>query len=196
MDDSNKRQPEQPQAPQQSHHHKRKHSSRKKWLIVLATVIILAGSFGAWFYIQDQMQKNAAPAIVTRTTDQIQQITDEADAKANSGDVGGAQAAYKNAIDETNDSAQKSYLLMGNASLYYNDGNYDQALVLAKQAESYKLDENVASMTAEIYKMKGDKQNAILYYQKSISLIDKTNLLDDNILYYQNEINALNGVSN
>jgi hypothetical protein len=47
-----------------------------------------------------------------------------------------------------------------------------------------------------MYKMKGDKQNAIIYYQKSISLIDKTNSVDDNTLYYQNEINALNGVGN
>jgi tetratricopeptide (TPR) repeat protein len=173
----------------------KKHIARKKMLIIIVAAIIVAGSIGAWLYVQGQKHTDTTPT-VTRTTDQIQQIVSDADAKANSGDISGAKTAYDNAIKQTSDAAQKSYLLIGDASLYYDEGNYDQALVLAKQAESYKLDENVASMMAEMYKMKGDKQNAIIYYQKSISLIDKTNSVDDNTLYYQNEINALNGVGN
>lgn len=176
----------------------KKQIARKKWLIIIVVVIlVVGGGVGGWLYLSKSDSKKPAinVPIVTRTTDQIQQITVAADAKANSGDVSGGQAAYDAAVQQTSNPDQKSYLLIGEASLYYDAGNYDQALVLAKQAESYKLDENVASMMAEMYKMKGDKQNAIIYYQKSISLIDKANPIDDNTQYYQNEIDALNGVN-
>lgn len=198
MDDSNNQQSEQPKPSPQSKpwRHKNKHSSKKKWVTlgIIAAIIVVSAVFG-WYIIYGQ-KTTTAPEIITRTTDEIQQIINNAETQLNSGDTSGAKSTYEKAIEQTSDAAQKSSLLMSSASLYYEEGNYDQALVLAKQAESYKLDENVASMTAEIYKMKGDKQNAIIYYQKSISLIDKTNSIDDSTLYYQNEIDALNGVGN
>ncbi len=171
----------------------RKHLSHKKWMIIVSIIIFIVGSavFG-WYVIYGQ--QSDTPQIVTRTTDQIQQIISDADAQLNSGNASGAKSAYEQAIGQTSDTAQKSSLLISNAALYYEEGNYDQALALAKQAETYKLDENVASMTAEIYKMKGDKQNAIIYYQKSISFINKENSVDDNTLYYQNQIDILNRV--
>jgi tetratricopeptide (TPR) repeat protein len=171
----------------------RKRLSKRKKLIVIGAVVILliAIGLGVWFLIQSQKPK---VTIIPRTTDQINQVVTDADTLASSGNIAGAKAAYSQAIDQTSDATQKSYLLISDASLYYEEGNYDQAIILAKQAESYKLDENVASMMAEIYKTKGDKQNAIVYYKKAIDLTDKTSEMNDNTLYYQNEIDVLNGV--
>ncbi len=173
----------------------RKRLSKRKKLIIGGAIAILLVTIGlgVWFLIQSQKPKIP---IITRTTEQINQVVTDADVLASSGDISGAKTAYNQAVDQTSDATQKSYLLISNASLYYEEGNYDQALIIAKQAEAYKLDENVASMMAEMYKMKGDKQNAIIYYKKSIDLTDKTSEMTDNTLYYQTEIDILNGAAN
>ncbi|MEI7918539.1 MAG: tetratricopeptide repeat protein [Candidatus Saccharibacteria bacterium] len=169
-------------------------SKRKKLIIGIAVVVVMiAIATGAWFFIQT---RQLSTPVVARTTDQIGQIVTDANALADNGDVTGAKKAYDTAVAQTTDPAQKQTLLAGDAAVYYNDGDYDKALALAKQSEAISLDSGLASFIAEIYRNKGDKQNAISYYQKAISLTDKINSADDFTEYYQNEINILNGATN
>ena len=171
MDDSNKQQPEQQQAPHQSHHHKRKHSSKKKWLIIGAIVIVLfiGGGITGWMFMSSQQP---APAS-SLTEEQFDQTISDAQTLANNGDTNGAIAAYDNAVKATNDAYQKSVITLEKAVMYLNEKNYEQALVIAKQAEVINVNFEVVKIIAQIYDEKGDKQNAITYYKKTIELIDK-----------------------
>lgn len=192
MDDSNKQQPEQPQQPHQSRHHKRKHSSKKKWVIigVVAAIILIGGSTGGYVIISNQ-NSTKTPEVKT-----VEQIDADAQAQADGGNVSGAKAAYDDAIKNTSDTGQKVVLLIGEASVFYGEGDYNQALSIAKQAEEIDTtNENIVAFIAEIYRSNGDKQNALIYYQKAISLTGKIDPTEDRTLYYQNEIDILNGVN-
>jgi tetratricopeptide (TPR) repeat protein len=193
VDDKKNIEPIQPPDTTKPWRHKKKHSSGKKWLIIgVVLVVVIAGGVGGWFYLYKNNQKQSV-AKVTRTSDQIDQVISDANALAANGDTSGAKKAYDSAIQQTSDSVQKQALLAGDASIYYNDENYDQALVVAKQAESIKLDSNLAALIAEIYRIKGDSKNAIMYYQKAITLGNQTNPDDNHSLFYQDEINGLEG---
>ena len=197
MDDNTKQQPEQPAQPHSKHHHKSKHSSKKKWVIIGAVVFVLlvAGGIGGWLLISSS-QKAKAPAVITRTSDQIDRVVSDANTLADNNDTNGAKAAYDNAIKQTSDASQKATLLVGDASIFYDNGEYDQALTIAKQAEAIKLDVGLAAFIAEIYRIKGDSQNAILYYQKAIDLTDKSVPEEDHSAFYQSEIDGIKGVNN
>jgi len=182
--------PQQPK-PEPEHHHKHKHSSRKKWFIISAVVIVLfAGGVAAgWMFISNQQP---AQATLPLTQDQFDQTISDAQTMANNGDTSGASAAYDNAVKATNDTYQKSVLTLEKAVIYLNEKNYEQALVIAKQAESINSNFEVAKIIAQIYDEKGDKQNAITYYQKTIQLIDKNDpMASDDAEYYQGLITEL-----
>jgi len=192
VDDSNKQQPEQQQAPHQSHHHKRKHSSKKKWLIIGAIVIVLfiGGGITGWMFMSSQQP---APAS-SLTEEQFDQTISDAQTLANNGDTNGAIAAYDNAVKATNDAYQKSVITLEKAVMYLNEKNYEQALVIAKQAEVINVNFEVVKIIAQIYDEKGDKKNAITYYKKTIELIDKNDpMASDDAEYYQGLITDLGG---
>ena len=189
---------------QKNPHPSRKHSARKKSLIIIVILlVVIGGSVGVWMYLRAQGQKQDTPAVVANTDNQVadkldktDQTVSDANNLADNGDINGAKGMYNNAIQQTSDLDQRKTLLIGEASTYYNDGDYDQALTIAKQAESISLDANLAGLIAEIYRVKGDTQNAILYYNKAIALTDKSNPENDHTLFYQGEIDGLTGVNN
>ena len=189
MDDSNNQQPQ----PQQQHHHKRKHSSKKKRLIIGAVVIMLfiGGVVTGWMFMSNQQP---APASSPLSEEQFNQTISDAQTMVNNGDTSGASVAYDNAVKATNDAYQKSVITLEKAVMYLNEKNYEQALVIAKQAEAININFEVVKIIAQIYDEKGDKQNAIIYYQKTIELIDKNDpMASDDAEYYQGLITELGG---
>ena len=175
--------------------HKRKHSAKKKWLVIgVVAIVLIAGGVGGWLFISGQKLKTQS--IVARTSEQLGQVAIDANTLVEIGDTSGAKTTYEKAIKQTSGATQKVVLLIGDASIYFDEGNYDKALTIAKQAESIKLDENVAAFIAGIYRVKGDKQNAITYYQTAISMANKADSASDRSSYYQNEIDILNGTGN
>ncbi len=176
----------------------RKHFSRKKRWITAAIFVILffTGVGAAWFYvtIQKPAQEQEAVLLQTKRSQEVNKTTDEAEKLAFNGKGDEAKAVYDNAIKQTADSYQKSILLLNKANLLLNDSKYDDALVIAKQAEAINQNSAVTQYIAQIYEAKGDAPKAIEYYQKTIPLVDKSKpLADANIKYFQGRIEALDG---
>ncbi len=164
----------------------------KMWLIVAAIVlvVVVAAGGGVWWYFSNQKSTSVS---VFKT---IEEVNSQAQDLIDNGDTTSAQNLYADAIKTTSDASQKSDLLINQASIYYNDGNYDQALSSAKAAEAAYDNENVAQFIAHVYESKGNKVKAIEYFKKAISLVDKTlETASDTVVLYQSSIDDLNGVA-
>jgi tetratricopeptide (TPR) repeat protein len=184
---------------QQSAVQPKKHFSRKKWLIISVVIVVLfvGGAISGWLFISRKATP-AAPQVTTDATQVVSTKTDQtlSDAQqlAYSGKSSDAQTLYDNALKTTDDPYQKGVLLMGKAVLLFRQAKYDEALAVALDAEAASQSASTAQFIAQIYKKKSDTNNAIAYYQKAISLIDKTSpLADSDAQYYQAEITALGG---
>jgi len=166
-----------------------KRSSEFRIGIVIGVILLFLSGFATWLIISNQ--KSSQVAKIAKETSQT---VENAKKLANNGSIDDAKTAYDGAIKKTEDPYQKSVLLLSKAILYYNNSKYDDALVTAREAESINQTDNVTNFIARIYEKKGDKQKAIEYYQKTITLIDKSQpLADSDAKYYQSKIEALGG---
>ncbi len=177
-------------------------SINKKWFAIGVIVILfIAGIVGGWLYVgynqkakEDKLvaQELKRTEIVDSTAAEAQKIIDSG------GKASQAEKLYDTAIKEAvNDSGLTNRLLLDEATLYFNDNDFDKALTTAFQAETVVKDDNVEQFIAQIYEKKGDSKNAIKYYQQAITLVDKTQpMADSDIKYYQTRITALGGVVN
>ena len=167
-------------------------SRKKKWVIgIIITTLLISGSLVAWLVISNQ---ESSQSQITKRKKEIVQLITDADTLANKGDINGAKVAYDSAIKKTEDPYKKSTLIITKATALFNDGKYDDALAVAKGAEAINENDDVTSFIAQTYEKKGDSQNAIKYYQKSITLTDKFSpLADSYIQYYQTKIKVLGG---
>lgn len=192
MDDSNK----QPQPQTQHHHHKRKHSSKKKWVIIvsLSILILVVAAALYWFYA-----KGNQVSIVNRTDDEIQQIVNRTEQLNDDGESSKSESELQRAIKETAESSQKASLLDNMAYIYYENDNYDQALAAALEAELLSgndVSDGSKAFIASIYEAKGDKQNAIKYYQQAIELLDKSySWYESRLNDYRSSITDLGGTN-
>jgi tetratricopeptide (TPR) repeat protein len=188
----------------------RKRSKRKKWLIigaVVVVVVLLAGAtVGTWIYISNlkstskstqQASEQAAASEKARSDNEVNQTVNKAQALVDSGQQAQAIVVYSDAIKAADNSQSKALLLLNEATTYYNDGNYDQALIAAKDSESIEKNSNIEQFIAQIYTAQGDNQNAIKYYQNAITYTDKSQVLAEaNISSYENSIKLLGGIGN
>lgn len=159
---------------------------------LIITLLIIgvssAGAIGYSIWARNVAQKAQKDKILTKTLK-------DADVLSNTGKKESAEQAYDEAIKMVDDPSKKINLILQKAMLYSNDSKYDEALAIAKEAESVTLDANAASYIGSLYERKGDKQKAIEYYQKTISLIDKTiSGSDEYIKDYQRKIDWLKAV--
>lgn len=185
-----------------------KRLANKKWLIVGAVAILLfTGVFGGWLFVYNQNKplSNSSTEDATLSESRLQQnekrekivigITNEAtNILANEGSVSDAAALYEDAIKLETDDITKKYLLLGEATMYFNELDYDTALSVAISAESILESSGLAAFIAQVYENKGDKLNAIKYYQKAVSLIDSSTnpLADSDVEYYNYKAKELN----
>lgn len=163
-----------------------KDSIDKKWIIIaVISVLVLLGGYWIISTIISQIPSKQEVNY---------QLINDANELANKGDINGAKAAYDTAINKTSDNVLKASLLTSKAALFYNEKNYDQALAIALEAEALNPSESTAQFIASVYLLKADKVNAVVYYKKSIELIDKTKYTDGGKeMYYQGIIDSLTG---
>lgn len=169
----------------------------KKQIIIAVFVFVAIGiSVGVWMLLYVHKQTTSLSQTTEVPTD-ITNIVNNAEKLANSGKIDSAKSAYDDAIKKTSNSYLKSTLLLSKATLSFNDGKYDDALTTANEAESASPSDTVSSFIAQIYEKKGDSKNAIKYYQKAISMVDKTQPMStSDIKYYQSKIDMLSKAVN
>ena len=181
----------QPQSPKLAN----KRSKHKKWLTILIAILVLfiLGVASAWVYVKFFKPSPASTNTTNSTTDKV--ILD-AQKLANTGKVSEAVSSYDSAIKATSDSKQKAILLESKATALYNNSKYDEALTAALASESSNENAGITQLIAQIYEKTGDNKKAIEYYQKTISLYDKTMpTYNDDIQYFQYKISSLGGAN-
>jgi tetratricopeptide (TPR) repeat protein len=174
---------------------KDKKISRKIRLIILCIVaaIFVGGVVSGWFYMSYQraLREETRVKEAKKTSNAIY----SAGQLVNTGRIDEARDAYDAAIKNTDDTHQKSVLLINKSILYKREKNFEKALLIAKEAEVLEPNSSgISSYIAQVYLEKGDKQNAIDYYKKTITLIDKNNpMAESDIKEYQDIVESLGG---
>ena len=180
----------------------RGHSILRKRLIIAVFVILFAvGILSGWVYMNNQntvknAKSNEAADLQDTRSEAVEQTSNGADKLVNTGKTEEAIKLYDSAVKSSDDSYSKSSLLLDKAAIYFNEGNYDEALKIANEVVTIEESAVAYQFIAQIYEQKNDKDNAIKYYQKAVLLVDKTDpLSDEDIQYYKSKIDELGGVS-
>lgn len=82
------------------------------------------------------------------------------------GDFDGGFGHYDANIDALQDSKQKKALLGFKSGFAIMVGRFDEAIVFAKQADSLGSDAVTVRALADAYRARGDKKQALVYYEK------------------------------
>ena len=163
---------------------------RRLLLISLIVVVVLLLICGGGRYRYQHRHKTPS---VSSTTGQS--AVDTAIEQSNNGNTNSALSTLNHAIKNTTDKSQKAVLYTQLGDTYTNDHNYQAALNGYQQAaQTDGLTYGLAQAIAEAAQQAGNKQLAIQYYQKAISLIplnDPTGEAERHV--FQTSINTLEG---
>jgi tetratricopeptide (TPR) repeat protein len=166
---------------------------RKHWIIGFAAFFLLGAVLVASYFWYVHYSPNPIAKSNSQST-KINQAVARAEQLANNGKMDEAVKSYDTAASQTSDSYQKSFLILSKATLFFDDKKYADALTIAKQAEGVNENSSVTYMIAQIYEAMGNKSDAILYYKKTIPLVDQSKPLAKNdIQLYQSRIKSLGG---
>lgn len=95
----------------------------------------------------------------------VDEVRVRASEYAEKGDVSKGIEIYDQQIKEQNDKDAKTKLLIDKAHFATNYGKYDEAIAAGNQAAEGGSDLSAALVLAKTYEAKGDKEQAIKYYQ-------------------------------
>lgn len=172
----------------------RKIFGTRRWMLGLVVAgVVAAGVVGALYVNKN---RPAAPSLLSplEQAKKNDQIIQNASQLARNGKPDAANAAYEAAINGTSNPYEKSVFLVSKATLAFNAGKYNDALVVAKQAEAVNKNSAVTSFIAQIYEKLGDNKKAAEYYQNTIGLLNKSDpMVKADTEYYQVKVKELTG---
>lgn len=174
---------------------------KRFWIILAAWIVLVIGcGLGGWYYMS-HLSSAQKPAIKATTTTVVDKGTDIASlypavnnaaaAKKASGDIKGAADIYQAAAATETTATGKAYLYSSASSLYYNAGQYQGALQPAIDTYTANPSEGSAELVADIYIKLGNKDQAIVYFQKAIALVDPNDPASYGTDYFQAQIDSL-----
>ena len=129
----------------------------KKRLIVVIIVglVLVGGVVGGFVYVS--MQKSASEKNAAQEAEHKQTASNTAEKAQNLSDNGDSAEAIiilDDAIKSTDNIPTKSFLSTTKSTIYYNNGDYDKALTVAIESESYDKNDNIEKLIAMIYEKK------------------------------------------
>jgi len=188
-------------APKGSGKHRRR---GKRFFVLLTAWILLALACGGagYYYLahilpaqQAANTNNAHPgqsnATVADPTVTYASVDGAAIVKKGNGDVAGAAQVYQAAAATATTPTDKSYLYSSEAAIYSNAGQYDKALQPALDNFNAQPSEGSAELVADIYEHLGNKDQAIVYYEKAAALADPNDPASYGADYYQAKADSL-----
>jgi tetratricopeptide (TPR) repeat protein len=167
-------------------------------IIIVILVVILGGAVSAYFLWPRPTQQNTTTqATPVDTADQTGVVTvaSSADAAIANNNPDQAKQIYNDAANSATTDADKGYIKLSEAKSFFGNGNLPPALDAGLQAETFLKDNgsliDAVSTVGGIYDAMGDKANAIIYYNKTISLIDSTKNTNYDRQYYVDTVAGL-----
>lgn len=177
------------------------HHEKRFWVILGAWILlVLACGLAGWYYLnhlpvtQKPTTKPTTSTVVGKGTDissSYPTVNNAAAAKKASGDITGAAEVYQAAAATETTATGKEYLYSSATSIYYNAGQYQNALQPAIDTYNAKPSEGSAELVADIYIKLGNKAQAIAYFQKAIALVDPNDPASYGVDYFQAQIDSL-----
>jgi Tfp pilus assembly protein PilF len=157
-------------------------------ILLLVVVVALAAGGGVRWWQQQKTKDRPPVQVVAKEVTQAQN-------QAISGDFDKAHETVKKALDKPSLSSQERYdLLMQQGLTYESQKNYSAAMESFRAAEALKKTMDVAQCIARMADSLGDKQLAITYYKKAITLIPEDDVMKDSLKkYFNNNIIVLEG---
>lgn len=171
---------------QQSHKKRR----LKPLLITVGIVAVaaLAGAGLRWVQLDNANKMAAKPTAVQKKAFETQET-------ALGGDFDAAHKELEDALDNSHLSTdERQYLINQQGATYENEGKFKEAQAKYQEAYDLKPTQNIAESLARAAEKAGDKQTAITYLKKAITLISKTNPVGEaDKERYENMIRNLGG---
>ena len=145
-----------------------KRKRQRLWKLCLSVAIIVALGIGT--YVFTSHKETATESTVQKKTTQTKQQVElgKLSKLAWEGKVQEAIAGYNELLAQAKTNDAKRTILMAKATTYMNSGDYDEALAVARAANSISSDDDTLSAIADIYAARGDTVQAAAYYQKAL----------------------------
>lgn len=146
-------------------------------LVLISSLVLILGAAGWWYFMQG---KNSTTERSTReVTDmsEVGSIADDGRRLAAEKDVAGGEAKFDTALQSTQDDNVTLQLLFAKIQFYLDANEIDKALATAKDADKqFPNTMGVYAALANIYEVKGAKQEAIAEYRRALDVLgDETN---------------------
>lgn len=145
-------------------------------------------------FSDSMVQTNRVYKPMTETTRSfnIEKIVYESYSQLEIGNFGEAVKIIDDAIGASTDSYQVCMLCLAKATLYYNLGDIDESIRIAKLGSEYDKNDSVFAFIAQAQEAKGALSDSIDAYAKAIDLINiSTPGSDDDLFYYKSKIKEL-----
>lgn len=157
-------------------------------VLLVAVLAAAAGAGARWLQHRKEYSRAAKPEAVNKDVSAAQNLTFN-------GNFDKAHETISKALDNPNLSAQAKYdLYMQEGVMYETQQKNDAAMESYRKAEAAKETMDVAQSIARMAEAKGDKQLAITYYKKAITLIPQDDALRDSAKkYFEDKITELEG---
>jgi len=145
-------------------------------IIVASLVLLLAVSGGAVYLLREHIfgaeQVSTSEALQPVDKAALSETVAVATTYVANGDITTAVAVLDEAIEKTNSSAQKAALYRSKATVI---ANTDRSAAINAAEQSVVLDSNFENTAylAQLYERNGDKEKAIEYYGKAITLYNQ-----------------------
>ncbi len=167
-----------------------KGSTKKKRLLIIlgvVAVLVLAGAAGLgvrWLQDRDSTDESTQSSGLGQDIDDIQSLRA-------AGDLNGSDNRINEALENSGVTDEQRYMLyiqQGNNMV--DRGDYNGAIDAYLKAEQSSQTYEIAVLLADTYKQADNKEKAIEYYKKAITLIPESPLRDeDKAMFEQNIIN-------
>lgn len=163
---------------------------RNRWLYIIAAILLIGCLVAGLLFAVNKKEEYIAVNPISKEVfdDTINKLQSNSNISTEESDK-----LVDESVKSTNDNYQKTLLLITSASLYYDSADYDKSIQIALRAYDIEPNDNVCGFIARAYETKGDKNQAIKYYNYAIDYLTKNNPQDGDIGYYGDMIKVLNG---
>lgn len=173
---------------------KRKAVRRNKIIAVIVAVIAVVAVIGVIAYLAViKTREQDAGEDFTREKE-LASVAADADQAIGQGNFDEGIRTYDDAINATEDNAERAQLMADKATAYFNNEQYDEALAAALEADRVDSTSSINYLIAQIYEIKQDNAKAAEYYRHAAEKIDMSNpMAEQDKAFYEARATELGG---